>query len=277
MASTKGVALVTGSSQGLGRAIALRLAEDGFDVSINDLPSKNKELYALAADIIAKGRRSCVVPGDVSVESDVISIIDNTVHELGALNIMVANAGVCSMRSIMDTSTEDWNRIFTVNGLGTFLSYKYAAKQMIKQGHGGRIVGASSIAGKQGYSDLAAYSASKGASPPVHAKRWFVGFPSSVRIIDVGIDVANVAREFGPHGITVNAYAPGPTYTDMLADLGQTTGDEQAFYDAQIALSARGQLTEPADIASIVSYLVSSDARLITGQSISVNSGLFFD
>lgn len=88
MASTKGVALITGSSQGLGRAIALRLAEDGFDVSINDLPSKTRELEALAADIIAKGRRSCVVPGDVSVERDVISIIDNTVHELGALNIV---------------------------------------------------------------------------------------------------------------------------------------------------------------------------------------------
>ncbi|KAK0439421.1 acetoin reductase family protein [Armillaria borealis] len=256
MASTKGVALITGSSQGLGRAIALRLAEDGFDVSINDLPSKTRELDALAADIIAKGRRSCIVPGDVSVESDVISIIDNTVHELGALNIMVANAGVCSFRSIVDTSTEDWNRIFTVNGLGTFLCYKYAAKQMIKQGHGGRIVGASSIAGKQGYSDLAAYSASKGA---------------------IRLFTQSAAREFGPYGITVNAYAPGPTYTDMLTDLGKSTGDEQAFYNAQIAMSARGQLTEPADIASIVSYLVSSEARLITGQSISVNSGLFFD
>ncbi|KAK0219916.1 hypothetical protein IW262DRAFT_1272514 [Armillaria fumosa] len=194
MASTKGVALVTGSSQGLGRAIALRLAEDGFDVSINDLPSKTKELDALAADIMAKGRRSSVVPGDISVESDVISIIDNTVHELGALNILVANAGICSARSIMDTSTEDWNRIFTVNGLGTFLCYKYAAKQMIKQGHGGRIVGASSIAGKQGYGDLAAYSASKGA---------------------IRLFTQSAAREFGPYGITVNAYAPGKLHRSL--------------------------------------------------------------
>ncbi|KAK0203855.1 acetoin reductase family protein [Desarmillaria ectypa] len=256
MASTKGVALITGSCQGLGKAIALRLVDDGFDVSINDLPSKTMELDALAADIIAKGRRSCVVTGDVSVESDVISIIENTVHELGALNVMVANAGVCTMRSIMDTSTEDWNRIFTVNGQGTFLCYKYAAKQMIKQGHGGRIVGASSIAGKQGYANLAAYSASKGA----------------IRLL-----TQSAAREFGPYGITVNAYAPGPTYTEMLTDIGKSTGDEKSFYDSQIAISARGQLLEPADIASIVSYLVSSETRLLTGQSISVNSGLFFD
>ncbi|KAK0489592.1 acetoin reductase family protein [Armillaria luteobubalina] len=245
MTSTKGVALVTGSSQGLGRAIALRLADDGFDVSINDLPSKTKELDALAADIMAKGRRSCVAPGDISVESDVITIIDNTVHELGALNIMVAKAGICLMRSIMDTATEDWNRIFMINGLGTFLCYKYAAKQMIKQGHGGRIVGASSIAGKQGYGDLAAYSASKGA---------------------IRLFTQSAAREFGPYGITVNAYAPGKVHCSLtFADLGKATGDEQAFYDAQICMSPKGQLTEPADIASIVSYLVSSEARLITG------------
>ncbi|KAK0482177.1 acetoin reductase family protein [Armillaria novae-zelandiae] len=250
MASTKGVALVTGSAQGLGRAIALRIAEDGYDVSINDLHSKTEELDALAAEIMAKGRRSCVVLGNISVENDVISIIDNTVHELGALNIMVANAGVCFVRSIMDTSTEDWNRIFTVNGLGTFLCYKYAAKQMMKQGHGGRIVGASSIAGKQGYGDLAAYSASKGA---------------------IRLFTQSAAREFGPYGITVNAYAPGKFHCSLTCSLVENAEHTSARphlyrYAYQIGMSASGQLTEPADIASVVSYLVSSEARLITGR-----------
>ncbi|KAG7448399.1 NAD(P)-binding protein [Guyanagaster necrorhizus] len=205
MASTKGVALITGSSQRLGRAIA----DDGFDISINDsdLALKTTDLHVLAAEIAAKGRRSCVVPGDVSVEVDVINIIDHTVQELRVLNVMVA-AGVCIPRSIamnpplchLDdlytrlASTEDWNHTFTVSGRGTFLCYKDAAKQMIKQ----------------------------------------------------------------------------------VSDLGKSTGDELAFYDSHIAMSPMGQLLEPTDIASIVSYLASSEERLVTDQSMSVNSSLFF-
>ncbi|SJL18425.1 uncharacterized protein ARMOST_22014 [Armillaria ostoyae] len=208
-----GVALITGSAQGIGRAIALRLADDGFNVSLNDLPSAGTGLDILASEIASKGRKSHVVIGDISSESDVQRIIESTVQALGSLDVMVANAGICITKSIMSTSTEEWDRIFAVNGRGTFLCYKYAAKQMIDQGHGGRIIGASSLAGKLGVLDfMASLSTVKlkltliGSSnlPVYGASKWAIrGLTQSA------------AHEFGKYGITVNAYAPGPTETDM--------------------------------------------------------------
>ncbi len=182
-----GVALVTGCTQGIGRAIATRLAKDGFTLSLNDLPSKDAELQALASELTFEGRKPHVVTGDISVESDVQRMVVSTVEQLGSLDVvssilvplhsavlrlskMVANAGICITKSILSStspnrhyptvnlrstaSSEEWDRIAAVNGRGTFLCYKYAAKQMIDQGHGGRIIGATSLAGKQGARDV---------------------------------------------------------------------------------------------------------------------------
>ncbi|KAK0204239.1 NAD-binding protein [Desarmillaria ectypa] len=253
-----GVALITGSAQGIGRAIALRLADDGFHISLNDLPSMGAELDVLASEIASKGRKSHIITGDVSSESDVQKMISSTVHALGSLDVMVANAGICIAKSIMSTSTEEWNRIAAVNGRGTFLCYKYAAKQMIDQGHGGRIIGASSTAGKMGSPTIPVYGASK----------WAIrGLTQSA------------AHEFGKYGITVNAYAPGPIETGMIASIASIinpANPEQCYKDAR-ERSDVGRNGTPADIAGLVSYLASKEASFITGQSVSINGGIFCD
>ncbi|KAK0477985.1 NAD-binding protein [Armillaria novae-zelandiae] len=253
-----GVALVTGCTQGIGKAIAIRLAKDGFTLSLNDLPSKDAELRALASELTLEGRKPYVVTGDVSVESDVQRMVASTVEELGSLDVMVANAGICITKSILSTSSEEWDRIAAVNGRGTFLCYKYAAKQMIEQGHGGRIIGAASLAGKQGFASLSAYSASK----------WTVrGLTQSA------------AHEFGKYGITVNAYAPGIIDTDMVTGIGSALdpNNPNGFYDDYERKTPMRRNGTPADIASIVSYIASKESSYITGQSLSVNGGLFCD
>ncbi|KAJ7607201.1 NAD(P)-binding protein [Roridomyces roridus] len=149
--SSKGIALVTGAAQGIGRAIALRLADDGFDVAVNDI-SVSAELQNLAKEIQGRGRTSSIHVADVSQDEQVKEMIEAVVEKHGSLDVMVANAGVAGPRRmvIADVTVEEWDRIMNVNARGTFLSYKYAGLQMVKQGRGGRIIGASSLAGKQG-------------------------------------------------------------------------------------------------------------------------------
>ncbi|KAF8881757.1 hypothetical protein BD779DRAFT_1545148 [Infundibulicybe gibba] len=254
--STKGVAAVTGSAHGIGRAIALRLADDGFDIALNDVPSKVEALETLAQEISQKGRRSMVVVGDVSVEDDVKSLVSHVGASLGGLDVMVANAGICVTKSIMETTLDEWERMFAINSRGVFLCYKYAGKYMIDQGRGGRMIAASSLAGKRGTEPRGGYCATKFA----------------VRGM-----TQSFAKALGKHGITVNAYAPGPIDTDMLNTIGAATGDMEQFRAEQRASTAVGSLGTPVDIASIVSYLASKESRFITGQSISVNGGIYFD
>ncbi|KAF8240309.1 NAD(P)-binding protein [Tricholoma matsutake] len=251
------VAFVTGASQGIGRAIALRLARDGFNIAINDVAARKERLDVLSQEIAEKGQKTCVLVGDVSVEADVEGMINDVAGRMGRLDVMVANAGVIVTKPILETTVVDWDRIFSVNARGTFLCYKYAGRQMIKQGQGGRIVGASSIAGKQGEPFLSAYTSTKFA----------------VRGL-----TQTAAREFGPHGITVNAYSPGPVDTPMVRSLGEALGDKKQFFEEEnvnkVPLNYQGT---PTDVASIVSYLASPESRFITGQSISVNGGRYFD
>ncbi|KAG8221420.1 hypothetical protein J3R82DRAFT_1608 [Butyriboletus roseoflavus] len=213
---SKGVALVTGSGQGIGRSIALRLANDGYDIGLNDLHANKNKLEVLSIEITRQcpGRRVCVLVADVSVEGEVKGMVDGVVAALGSLDVMVANAGVLRVKTILETTTEDWDTTLAVNGRGTFLCYKYAAQEMISRGSKGRIIGASSIAGKRGGILTGAYSASKFA----------------VRGL-----TQSAAKEFGQYGITVNAYAPGAVETPMLTTLQDAwvkhTGDEGGIYE----------------------------------------------
>ncbi|KAJ7486784.1 hypothetical protein FB451DRAFT_773364 [Mycena latifolia] len=194
--SSKGIALVTGAAQGIGRAVALRLADDGFDVAINDIASNSEKLELLVDEIQKKGQESSTCIADVSQEDQVKAMVELVVERHGGLDVMVANAGVLGRYGLplIEVTTEEWDRVMNTNARGTFLCYKYAGIQMIKQGRGGRIIGASSRAGKQGQATQGPYSASKFA----------------VR----GLTQA-AAQEFGSHGIRVNAYAPGPIDTPM--------------------------------------------------------------
>ncbi|EGO20039.1 hypothetical protein SERLADRAFT_442839 [Serpula lacrymans var. lacrymans S7.9] len=262
ISNSKGVALITGAGQGIGRSIALRLAEDGFDLGLNDIPANKDKLSQLAVDIAGKHggqRRTHVVPADVTVEDDVKIMMETVVKELGGLDVMVANAGIIRTAPLTETSVADWDAVLAVNVRGTFLCYKYAAQHMIPR-RKGRIIGASSLAGKIGTPYLSAYSASKFA----------------VRGL-----TQSAAVELGRFGITVNAYAPGGIQTDMLAELHtadvEWTKNEGGFYGMMESRAASGTLGKADDIASLVSYLASEEAHFITGQSISIDGGIHFD
>ncbi|KAI0261783.1 NAD-binding protein [Gloeopeniophorella convolvens] len=252
MPSTR-VAFVTGAARGIGRAIALQLADDGLDVAVNDLRS-TPELDEVVTLIEKKGRRSIALSGDVSSEAEVEKLIQDVVRRLGGVDVMVANAGIAVWGSLFQTTVEDFDRMMAVNARGTMLCYKHAAKQMISQGRGGRIIGAASVASKQGSDAVSMYSASKFA----------------VR----GLTQA-AAREFGKYGITVNAYAPGAIDTPMLQGFNDLAGNPDAANGATKTPISR--LGTPEDIAGLVSYLASERSSFVTGQSISINGGSFFD
>ncbi|KAG0697518.1 NAD(P)-binding protein [Suillus ampliporus] len=265
---SKGVALITGAGQGIGRAIALRLAADGFDIGLNDISTNKSKIEQVAQEIATahSGRRVCVLLADVTVEDDVRSIVDSVVTELGGLDVMVANAGILHVAPLVETTTEDWEKIFAVNVRGVFLSYKYAARKMIalNETHkrGRRIIGASSIAGKRGEEYLSAYCASKFA----------------VRGL-----TQSAATELGQHGITVNAYAPGLIMTDMHNGLNMVKMELKGLSDLNVYKEnlkkkiAVGYMGNPDDIAGLVSYIASQESHFITGQSITIDGGMHFD
>ncbi|KAN0130074.1 hypothetical protein V8E53_012019 [Lactarius tabidus] len=239
--TTTKVALVTGAARGIGRAIALRLAHDGLNVAVNDRTS-SLELDGLVREIESKGRRSLAVPADISLEPEVEKTVQKVVQDLGSLDVMVANAGILvGLESILNTTVENFDQSMAVNARGTMLCYKYAGKQMISQGRGGRIIGACSLAGKQAMNIGISYSASKFA----------------IR----GLTQA-AARELGQHGITVNAYAPGVVKTAMSDQMKARFGPALS---AIIESSAVNRIGTPEDIADLVSYLASDGASFVTG------------
>ncbi|EUC58399.1 3-ketoacyl-(acyl-carrier) reductase [Rhizoctonia solani AG-3 Rhs1AP] len=152
-------AIVTGAAQGIGRAVALKLATSGVDVTVADIPSKQDALDQVVKEIQASGRKAIAVTGDVSKESDVQAFVQKTVEAFGGLDIMVANAGINKTYSVLEH--DGFDKIMNVNVKGVLYCYRAAAVQMIKQGRGGRIIGASSRAGVIGEGNNAAYCASK--------------------------------------------------------------------------------------------------------------------
>ncbi|EMD34709.1 hypothetical protein CERSUDRAFT_116897 [Gelatoporia subvermispora B] len=250
------VALVTGAAQGIGRAIALRLAADGLDVAVNDIPSNVGELHKLVEELREYGRLAVAIVADVAKEEEVKAMVKRAVDELGELNVMVANAGIAAVTNVVDMDVDVWDRILSVNLRGVMLCYKYAAAQMIEQNRGGRIIGASSILGKKGAPGVSAYCASKFA----------------VRGL-----TQSLACELASHKITVNAYAPGVILTEMTrskldAKFGQ--GRHGDATKALVGLDSNGPDAGPEVIASIVSYIVKPETYFITGQAINVDGGV---
>jgi len=260
MSNTTRVALITGGAQGIGEAIALRLADDGIDIALFDLPTKEAQLNAVVQRIIEKsGRRAIYLTGDVTVEDSVKTSVDKVVEALGGLDIMVANAGVAAFGSLTEMTVEEWDRVQNINCKGVMLSYKYAALQMIKQGRGGRIVGACSTAGKVGVLNLSAYCASKFA----------------VR----GLTQA-AALELREHEITVNCYAPGYVDTSMVAlpDDEKNGGPGSTVRMLTgYAHIAKEKLPAADTVAELAAYIVKPASYVLTGQTISLNFGLHMD
>jgi meso-butanediol dehydrogenase / (S,S)-butanediol dehydrogenase / diacetyl reductase len=252
-------ALVTGGARGIGRAIAERLVADGLGVSVADLPSSLDLVEAVVATFdgpdVALG-----LSVDVTEAASVEAAVAAHVRHFGGLDVMVANAGIAVTAPLLETTAEQWQLTMDVNVKGVLHCYQSAARQMIAQGRGGRLIGAASVAAHRGGKWQSVYSASKFA----------------VRGMS-----QSVAQELADHQITVNVYSPGVVHTPMWdaidAELtqrrGTQLGSEMAGMVAGIPL---GRLETPADVAAVVGFLASPEAGYITGQSIVVDGGMWF-
>lgn len=254
-------AIVTGSSRGIGKAIALRLASDGYDVCVNDIAANKSGIDSVVKEIQGLGRKATGSVADVSNMSEVQSMVDHSVSELGNLDTMVANAGIAQVKALLDLTEQDLRRMFEVNVFGVYNCYTAAARQMIKQGGGGRLIGAASIVAFKPFALLSHYSASK----------WAVR----------GMTQA-FAMEMAEHKIKVNAYAPGIVGTAMWdlidEELAKKAGKKKGemikkYSDDLIAL---GRTSVPEDVAKVVSCLASPDADYVTGQTWVVDGGIIF-
>ncbi|POS73640.1 acetoin reductase [Diaporthe helianthi] len=260
--------IITGSARGIGKTIALRLAADGYNVCVNDIPARESACDKVVKEIKSMGRKACTAVGDVTNRGDVKDVIQKSVKELGPLHTMIANAGIAQVKALLDLTEEDFSRMFTVNVFGVQNCYAEAAKQMISQGTckpdaPGKIIGAASIVAFKPFALLSHYSASK----------WAVR----------GLTQA-YAMELAEHNITVNAYAPGIVGTAMweLIDegLAKKTGREvkKGAMMAELVsqLTALGRVSVPEDVAKLVSFLSSSDSDFVTGQTQLVDGGIIF-
>lgn len=242
------VALVTGSSRGIGREIAKRLAREGADVGIHYNRSADGADEAMD-EVRAEGRRTHAVKGNIASARDAMRIVEETVAHFGALDLLVNNAGVEKACPFWDVSEEDYDLVVDVNLKGVFFATQAFVRHLRSAKRPGKIVNISSVHEDLPFPGYAAYCASKG----------------GVRML-----TRNLAVELGPFGITVNAVAPGAIATDINAKLL----DDAKKKDALVANIPLGRIGQTADVASIVAFLASSDADYVTGATYVVDGGL---
>ena len=240
------VAIVTGASRGIGRAIALALAESGADVVVNYAGSE-QAAREVAGEIERLGQKALIVQADVADAGQVDQLVKQTLDAFGKVDILVNNAGVTRDNLLMRMKDEEWDQVISTNLKGVYHCMKAVTRPMMKQ-RSGRIINIASVVASLGNAGQANY---------VAAKAGVIGLTKSV------------ARELASRGVTVNAVAPGFTETDMTAKLGE---DIQAGLKTQIPLQRLGK---PEDVAAMVRYLATDEASYITGQTIHVDGGMY--
>ncbi len=240
------VAIVTGSARGIGRAIALKLAEVGADIVVNDIATAADSLESVATEIRALQRQVLAVTADVSSKDDVNRLIEAAASTFGHIDIMVNNAGVTRDQLLMRMTDEEWDTVLNIDLKSAFLCTRAVLRHMLRQ-RSGRIVSIASVVGIIGNAGQANYAA---------AKAGVIAFTRSV------------AKEVGSRGITANAVAPGFIETRMTEKLD---GKQRQALLQHIPL---GSIGTPRDVAEAVAFLASEEAKYITGQVLNVDGGM---
>lgn len=252
------VALVTGAAQGIGRGIALRLAQEGAHVALVDM--NGEKLQETANEIRKSNVKASTFVADISQRQQIIDAINDAEKQLGGFDIMINNAGIAQVQPLKDVTPEEFRKITDINIGGVLWGIQAAAKKFQERKQKGKIINASSIAGHDGMAMLGVYSATKFA----------------VRAL-----TQTAAREYASSGITVNAYCPGIVGTDMWVEIdkrfseisGTPVGETFKKYVNGIAL---GRAQTPDDVANLVAFLAGEDSDYITGQSIITDGGIVY-
>lgn len=237
---TERVAIVTGASAGIGRAIAERLAQEGATVVVNYGKSADKA-GAVVAGIESKGGKAVAVQADISKIADVRRLVRETVQRFGRLDILVNNAGMTLFKPLVETTEQEFDDIFALNAKGAYFAMQEAGRVIEP---GGRIVNISSDGTHMGFPSVTAYLGTKGALEQF---------------------TKGLALELAPKGVTVNTVSPGFTDTAMMPDAFRETGAQ---------MSPLKRLGTPEDIANVVAFIVSDQARWLTGQNIHASGGV---
>jgi glucose 1-dehydrogenase len=242
------VAIVTGASSGIGKAIATRFAAEGAHVAVNFRPGGQYDSDAAAAEAAAFGATSIAVAADVSKREDVERMVQQVMAQFGRLDILVNNAGIEIKKPFLEVTDEEWNKVLAVNLYGAFVVSQVAARQMVQQG-GGKIVNISSVHEDIPFPGYTAYCASKG------------GLRMMMR---------NLAMELAPYKINVNNIAPGAIATPINQAV---LNDPEAMKNA-ISEIPWGRFGRPEEVAAVAVFLASDEAEYVTGSTYYVDGGL---
>ncbi len=242
------VAVITGSSLGIGSAIALAFAQEGAAVAV-DYRSHPDEAKEIVDKVEGSGGRAISVRADVSSPEDVKNLIQSAVEAFGRLDVMVNNAGIEEKMAFLDTPLDVWSKAIAVNLTGAWLGCQEAARQMVSQGGAGRIINVSSVHEDLPMPTNAPYCAAKG----------------GLRML-----MRTIAVELAPHNITVNNIAPGAVDTPMDAPLKEDANEMQKLL-SEIPLRRMGK---PEEVAALAVYLASDDAAYVTGSTFVIDGGM---
>ncbi len=242
------VAIVTGARRGIGRGIALKLAEAGADVIVSDI--NLEDCRKVIEEIEALGRKGLAIKCDVTQKAEVEEMVRKTVEKFGKVDILVNNAGIAGTKPFLEMTEEDWDKVLDINLKGQFLCAQAAAKEMVKQ-KSGRIINLASIAAGQvgvGFAQSAHYCASKGG---------------------VAAMTEAMAAEFAPLGVNVNALGPGIIETAMTEDFLADKKMRQWL----LSRIPKGRFGKPEDVAAVAVFLASDEADYVTGATLFVDGG----
>jgi glucose 1-dehydrogenase len=242
------VALITGANSGIGKAIAERFAAEGAHVAVNYLPGGTRDADS-AAEVATFGSTGIAVPGDVSKRADVERMVADIVAKFGRLDIAINNAGIEIKKPFLQVTDDEWNRVINVNLYGAFIVHQAAARQMVAQGQGGKLINISSVHEDIPFPEYTAYCASKG------------GMRMMMR---------NLAMELAPYQINVNNIAPGAIATPINQAV---LNDPQAMANA-ISEIPWGRFGKPEEVAAVAVFLASDEAVYVTGSTYYVDGGL---